>query len=103
MTSASCRRRRRQVFDQSTFLRWTRPVAPDFSEEDSAAVVGASFVGAADPRLRELLTGLVGHLHQFVREVELTDLEWQQAIAFLTEAGRWSQGVRQELILLSDV
>jgi protocatechuate 3,4-dioxygenase beta subunit len=78
-------------------------VAPDFSEEDSAAVVGASFVGAADPRLRELLTGLVGHLHQFVREVELTDLEWQQAIAFLTDAGRWSQGVRQELILLSDV
>jgi hydroxyquinol 1,2-dioxygenase len=77
-------------------------VPPDFSEEDSAAVVGASFAGA-DSRLRELLSGLVGHLHQFVREVELTDLEWQQAIAFLTEAGRWSQGVRQELILLSDV
>ena len=75
----------------------------DFSEEHSAAVVAESFAGTSDPRLRTVLTALVEHLHQLVKDVQLTEAEWEQAIGFLTEAGRWSQGVRQELILLSDV
>jgi catechol 1,2-dioxygenase len=78
-------------------------VPGDFSEEDSAAVVAESFAGTSDPRLRTVLTALVEHLHQLVKDVQLTEAEWEQAIGFLTEAGRWSQGVRQELILLSDV
>ena len=38
-----------------------------------AAGVLASFDGAASPRLRELLAGLIGHLHSFAREVRLTE------------------------------
>ncbi len=75
----------------------------DFDEERSAAVVAESFADAADERLREVLTSLVGHLHQFVKDVELTGPEWERAVAFLTETGHWSQGVRQEFILLSDI
>ncbi|GAP51110.1 intradiol ring-cleavage dioxygenase [Streptomyces azureus] len=63
----------------------------------------ASLRGTADPRLRELLTGLVRHLHDFARETRLTQQEWERAIAFLTETGQACTDTRQEFILLSDV
>jgi len=74
-----------------------------FSEERSADVVAASFAGAPDPRLRELLGSLVRHLHAFVKDVEPTEEEWNAAIAFLTATGHKSDDVRQEFVLLSDV
>ncbi|MFF9115003.1 intradiol ring-cleavage dioxygenase [Streptomyces massasporeus] len=63
----------------------------------------ASLGGTADPRLRELLTGLVRHLHDFARETRLTQDEWERAIAFLTATGQMCTETRQEFILLSDV
>jgi hydroxyquinol 1,2-dioxygenase len=65
--------------------------------------VVASFDGAADPRLREVMAALTRHLHQFLREVRLTSQEWQRAIDFLTAAGHITDDRRQEFILLSDV
>ncbi|MEW2560287.1 intradiol ring-cleavage dioxygenase [Streptomyces griseorubiginosus] len=62
-----------------------------------------SLRATADPRLRELLTGLVRHLHDFARETRLTQQEWEQAIAFLTATGQKCTDTRQEFILLSDV
>ncbi|MFJ1967574.1 dioxygenase [Streptomyces sp. NPDC087903] len=62
-----------------------------------------SLRGTADPRVRELLTGLIRHLHAFARETRLTQGEWEQAVAFLTETGRTCTDTRQEFILLSDV
>jgi catechol 1,2-dioxygenase len=63
----------------------------------------ASLRGTVDPRLRELLTGLVRHLHDFARETRLTQEEWERAIAFLTATGQACTDTRQEFILLSDV
>jgi hydroxyquinol 1,2-dioxygenase len=63
----------------------------------------ASFSGAGSPRLREVMTALVEHLHAFAREVRLTQDEWELAVDFLTETGRISDDRRQEFILLSDV
>ncbi|WP_435282585.1 intradiol ring-cleavage dioxygenase [Streptomyces koelreuteriae] len=63
----------------------------------------ASLRGTADPRLRELLTGLVRHLHDFARETRLTQEEWERAIDFLTATGQACTDTRQEFILLSDV
>ena len=57
----------------------------------------------AQPRVNEIVTALVRHLHAFVREVKLTEAEWQQSIAFLTDTGHMCSGERQEFILLSDV
>ena len=74
-----------------------------FTEEGSAEVVAASFAGTPDPRLRELLTGLVRHLHAFVRETGLTQAEWAAAVDFVTAVGRKCDANRQEMILLSDV
>jgi hydroxyquinol 1,2-dioxygenase len=62
-----------------------------------------SFDNARDPRLKQLMQALARHLHAFLGEVRLTEDEWRQAIAFLTEAGNITDGRRQEFILLSDV
>jgi catechol 1,2-dioxygenase len=75
----------------------------DFTEEAAAGAVIASFAETPDPRLREILTSLVRHLHGFVREVEPTIAEWERAISFLTDTGHTCTDVRQEFILLSDV
>jgi protocatechuate 3,4-dioxygenase beta subunit len=56
-----------------------------------------------DPRLRQIMGALIRHLHAFVREVELTEAEWHQAIRFLTATGQMCDEKRQEFILLSDV
>lgn len=58
---------------------------------------------APNPRVAEILTSLVTHLHAFAREVKLTESEWIEGIRFLTECGQLSDDQRQELILLSDV
>jgi len=62
-----------------------------------------SLAGTADPRLRELLSGLIRHLHGFARETRLTQAEWERAIGFLTATGQTCTDTRQEFILLSDV
>ncbi|TDD80353.1 dioxygenase [Actinomadura rubrisoli] len=79
------------------------PPSELFSEERSAEVVAAAFAATPDPRLRRVLTSLVRHLHDFVKDVELTEREWAAAIDFLTETGKTCTGTRQEFILLSDV
>ena len=56
-----------------------------------------------DPRLREVMTSLVKHLHAFVRDIEPTQAEWATAIDFLTRTGKMSDDKRQEMILFSDV
>jgi hydroxyquinol 1,2-dioxygenase len=79
------------------------PMATDFTEETAADAVIESFGEQTDPRLREILTALVRHLHGFAREVELTIGEWNTAIDFLTRTGHTCDDERQEFILLSDV
>ncbi|MFE7277801.1 intradiol ring-cleavage dioxygenase [Streptomyces sp. NPDC057623] len=74
-----------------------------FTEERSAEVVASSFANTPDPRLRELLTSLVHHLHAFAKDVELTVDEWATAVRFLTDVGATCTPVRQEFVLLSDV
>ncbi|SNS27098.1 hydroxyquinol 1,2-dioxygenase [Geodermatophilus saharensis] len=58
---------------------------------------------ARDPRTAELLTALVRHLHDFAREVRLTEAEWMAAVQWLTRAGQISDAKREEFILASDV
>ncbi|MBZ6083701.1 intradiol ring-cleavage dioxygenase [Streptomyces olivaceus] len=81
----------------------TVPLEQQAREEDLVARVVASFDGCQDPRLRELMTGLVRHLHTYVREVRLTEEEWNRAIGFLTGCGQITDDRRQEFVLLSDV
>jgi hydroxyquinol 1,2-dioxygenase len=78
-------------------------MATDFTEETATSAVVDSFAATPDPRLRDVLSSLVRHLHAFVREVEPTLPEWERAIEFLTATGQKCDDERQEFILLSDV
>lgn len=55
-----------------------------------------------NPRLKEIMTSLVQHLHAFAREIQLTEEEWEFGIKFLTDVGQICTDKRQEFILLSD-
>ena len=73
------------------------------NEDTLTDAVLARLGKTADPRLREIMTGLVKHLHAFAREVKLTEEEWFEGIKFLTAVGQKCDDKRQEFILLSDV
>jgi catechol 1,2-dioxygenase len=72
------------------------------TDDDITAEVLARFSQTPDPRLRRIMLSLISHLHAFVKDVELTEAEWFQAIGILTEAGRMCSDKRQEFILFSD-
>ena len=72
-------------------------------EEDLVRTVIASFENTPDLRLKEIMQKLVQHLHNFVRDVRLSESEWDKMIEFLTAVGHITDDRRQEFILLSDV
>ncbi len=73
------------------------------SEEQITQNVLDSMAHAPDPRLKQVMSSLVSHLHTFLREVELTQEEWALGIQFLTRTGHMCDERRQEFILLSDI
>ncbi|MCY1159478.1 MAG: hydroxyquinol 1,2-dioxygenase [Citricoccus sp.] len=81
----------------------TIPTEQSQVEETLTANVLRSFEDCQDPRLKQLMQGLVKHLHAFIRDVRLTEEEWNKAIEFLTAVGHITDDRRQEFILLSDV
>ncbi len=72
------------------------------AEHELTGAVLARLKGCGDARLKRVLTSLVTHLHDFARDVELTEAEWFAAICFLTETGQRCDDRRQEFVLLSD-
>lgn len=72
-------------------------------ETDLVAQVVASFDDSPNSRLRDVLSSLTRHLHGFIRDIRLTEEEWQAGIDFLTRTGQITDDQRQEFILLSDV
>lgn len=73
-----------------------------FTESGSADAVNARIGPDINPRLAGIMTSLVRHLHAFIKDVQLTQEEWEVAIEFLTRTGQICSGERQEFILLSD-
>ncbi len=73
------------------------------TEENITDLAVERWATARDPRLAELMTALVRHLHDFAREVRLTEAEWMAAIQWLNRAGQVSDEKREEFILTSDV
>lgn len=73
-----------------------------FSESTSAETVNSRMGDQTDPRVATVMTSLVRHLHDFIKDVGLTQEEWEYGIGFLTRTGQICSGERQEFILLSD-
>jgi protocatechuate 3,4-dioxygenase beta subunit len=65
--------------------------------------VCADMASTPNLRLREVMDALVRHFHAFVREVRLTEDEWETAVAFVTELGRFTNSTHNETILAADV
>jgi hydroxyquinol 1,2-dioxygenase len=74
----------------------------DFSEQTLTQAVLDRVAHASNPRTREMLQGMIRHLHAFVREFRPTEDEWAASIEFLTRTGHMCDERRQEFILLSD-
>jgi catechol 1,2-dioxygenase len=62
-----------------------------------------SQIDGPDPRINEVVSALVRHLHAFVEEVRPTEGEWNAGLDFLIETGRMCTAHRNEFILLSDM
>ena len=74
----------------------------DYNEQTLMEAVIKRVAATPDPRLRQIMTSLVKHLHGCVREVRPTWEELLAGIQFLTAVGQKCDDKRQEFILLSD-
>jgi hydroxyquinol 1,2-dioxygenase len=74
----------------------------EFDEASITRAVIERLSDCDDPRFVRVMSSLVTHIHDFVRDVQLTEAEWIAAIQFLTDVGQTCTEKRQEFILLSD-
>jgi hydroxyquinol 1,2-dioxygenase len=81
------------------------PLPDPLRDQRLDALLDAVLASAAgdDPRTTELITGLIRHLHAFVRETQPTPEEWLTGLDFLVRTGHASTEHRNEFILLSDM
>ena len=74
----------------------------NFDAKNITDAVIERLADSASPRVKQISAALIRHLHDFVREIEPDQAEWEQAIDFLTRTGKMCTSKRQEFILLSD-
>ena len=54
-----------------------------------------------DPRFREIMAALVRHLHDFAREVKLTEREFERAVGYVVALGQHTTDSHNEAVLMS--
>jgi catechol 1,2-dioxygenase len=72
-------------------------------EASVTASVHAAMAGASSPRLRQIMHAVVEHLHALVREVDLTEDEFNTALRFITDIGQQTNDHHNEVVLAADV
>ncbi len=70
-------------------------------ERDVTVAATAAMERTSDPRMREILISLLKHLHGFVRDVRLTEVEFREATAVLAEMGRLTTDTHNEFVLMA--
>lgn len=71
---------------------------PNFTD----SVINA--IGPNTPeRTRFVMSSLIRHLHDFIREVELTNEEWFEGVRFVNSIGKTTTNTRNEAHRISDV
>ncbi|MCK1717601.1 dioxygenase [Bradyrhizobium sp. 141] len=70
-------------------------------EQDVTAAALAVMERTSDPRLRQIMVSLVKHLHDFVRDVRLTEKEFRDATAVIAELGKLSTDTHNEVVLMA--
>ncbi len=71
------------------------------SEAELTAAVQAVMARTEDPRLREILTALITHLHGFIRDARLTEDEFRAATAILNGMGKQTTDSHNEFVLMA--
>jgi catechol 1,2-dioxygenase len=72
--------------------------------ENQASVTDAvleAFGRTEDPRIREILLSLVRHLHSFLRDVRLTEREFQEAARIIAAMGQSTTDSHNEVVLMA--
>ena len=70
-------------------------------QQDVTPAVLEVMARTRDPRLREIMTSLITHLHGFVRDVRLTESEFRDATAILNEIGALASDSHNEFVLMA--
>jgi len=71
------------------------------SEKDVTKAVLSEYARTKNPRLREILASLIRHLHEFAREVKLTEQEFHTAMAYIVAIGKNSNETHNEAVLMA--
>ena len=71
------------------------------SQDDVTGAVLAEMHRTPDARTKEILAALVRHLHDFVREVRLTEREFQEAVALVNAIGKKTTPSHNEAMLIA--
>ena len=71
------------------------------NQQDVTQAVLAELARAPNARFREIMSAFVRHLHDFAREVKLTDEEFQAACAYIVAIGKHSNETHNEAVLMS--
>jgi len=71
------------------------------NQQDVTKAVLAELARAPNARFREIMSAFVRHLHDFAREVKLTDEEFQAACAYIVAIGKHSNETHNEAVLMS--
>jgi hydroxyquinol 1,2-dioxygenase len=69
------------------------------NQQDVTAAVLAELQRADNPRFREIMTAAVRHLHDFARDVRLTEGEFHQACAVIARLGQLTTPSHNEVVL----
>jgi len=71
------------------------------NEQQVTEAVLAVMGRTPDPRLREIMTALVQHLHAFIRQVKLTEREFQEAVAIINSFGQQTTVSHNEAVMMA--
>jgi hydroxyquinol 1,2-dioxygenase len=71
------------------------------SEKDVTKAVLSEYARIKNPRLREIMAAFIRHLHEFAREVKLTEQEFHAAMAYVVALGKHSNETHNEAVLMA--
>ena len=82
---------------------WGLNMALITSPESILDITIAAMQSTEDQRLKTLVVSLTKHLHQFVLENRLTELEFEKALQFIVGIGQATGKNTNEVVLAADI
>ena len=71
------------------------------NQADVTKAVLSELARAPDARFRTIMSALIRHLHDFAREVKLTEEEFQAAAAYVNKIGKYTNDNHNEAVLMA--